>query len=48
MTKKPTKGEELLQRVKDKKNIERPKSFQKLVGKDKKDHGKFRYVNFNG
>lgn len=38
----------ILARAQAAKNKEKAKSFQKVVGKDTKDKGKFRYVNFNG
>lgn len=48
MEKKKIDTKALLEQARNAKNKEKAKSFNKIVGKDTKDKGKFRYVNFNG
>ncbi|MGL5541701.1 MAG: hypothetical protein ACRDBX_08735 [Erysipelotrichaceae bacterium] len=48
METKKMDGKALLEQAKKAKQRNQTKSFQKIVGKDKKDKAKFRIVNFNG
>ncbi|MGL5979141.1 MAG: hypothetical protein ACRCZJ_09110 [Erysipelotrichaceae bacterium] len=48
MEQKKVDTKAILERAKAAKQKEKARTFAKIVGKDKKDKGKFRLVNFNG